>query len=301
MSKYLITGGPGSLGKEICKELLKFLDTEEVVMFSRNETKQFEASISINDDRVKYVVGDIKNYDSLFTIMKGIDYVFHAAALKHIDLAEKSPDETIKINVVGTSNVVNAAIQNNVKKVLLISTDKACIPTSIYGVSKLLSEKNVILSNGISNTKFSVARFGNLIGSNGSIFQKWKIMKNNNERISVTHKDMTRFFIKSSDAARWATNFIERMVGGEIFVPKMKSANIYDIAKSFIDESRIDIVGVRLGEKLDEDILSSLELGSIQDSGDFYTLNNDNKINNFSYNSSNNKEWFSGEEIENFF
>jgi UDP-N-acetylglucosamine 4,6-dehydratase len=301
MSKYLITGGPGSLGKEICKELLKFLDTEEVVMFSRNETKQFEASMSINDDRVKYVVGDIKNYDSLFTIMKGIDYVFHAAALKHIDLAEKSPDETIKINVVGTSNVVNAAIQNNVKKVLLISTDKACIPTSIYGVSKLLSEKNVILSNGISNTKFSVARFGNLIGSNGSIFQKWKIMKNNNERISVTHKDMTRFFIKSSDAARWATNFIERMVGGEIFVPKMKSANIYDIAKSFIDESRIDIVGVRLGEKLDEDILSSLELGSIQDSGDFYTLNNDNKINNFSYNSSNNKEWFSGEEIENFF
>ena len=301
MSKYLITGGPGSLGKEICKELLKFLDTEEVVMFSRNETKQFEASMSISDDRVKYVVGDIKNYDSLFTIMKDVDYVFHAAALKHIDLAEKSPDETIKINVIGTSNVVNAAIQNNVKKVLLISTDKACIPTSIYGVSKLLSEKNVILSNGISNTKFSVARFGNLIGSNGSIFQKWKIMKNNDERISVTHKDMTRFFIKSSDAAKWSVKFIESMSGGEIFVPKMKSANIYNIAKSFIDESRIDIVGVRSGEKLDEDILSSLELGSIHDSGDFYILNNDNKINNFSYNSSNNKEWFSGKEIEGFF
>ena len=301
MSKYLITGGPGSLGQEICKSLLSLCDTKEIIMFSRNETKQFESSMSISDGRVKYVIGDIKNYDSLFTIMKGVDYVFHAAALKHIDLAEKSPDETIKINVLGTSNVVNAAIQNGVKKVLLISTDKACIPTSIYGVSKLLSEKNVILSNGFSDTKFSVVRFGNLIGSNGSIFQKWKIMKDDNQRITVTHKDMTRFFIRSSEAAMWAVKFIKEMVGGELFVPKMKSANIYDIAKSFISESQIDITGTRAGEKLDEDILSSMELGTVEDLGEFFILHNDNKINNFSYNSSNNKEWYSGEEIESFF
>jgi UDP-N-acetylglucosamine 4,6-dehydratase len=301
MSRYLITGGPGSLGKEICKSLLNLCDTKEIIMFSRNETKQFESSMSINDDRVKYVVGDIKNYDSLFTIMKGVDYVFHAAALKHIDLAEKSPDETIKINVLGTSNVVNAAIQNNVKKVLLISTDKACIPTSIYGVSKLLSEKNAILSNDISDTKFSVVRFGNLIGSNGSIFQKWKIMKNDSDKISVTHKKMTRFFIRSSEAAFWSIKFMEIMNGKEVFVPKMKSANIYDIAKSFIDESRIDITGTRPGEKLDEDILSNLELGSVEDMGEFYILNNDNASSGFSYNSSNNKEWYSGEEINGFF
>lgn len=301
MSKYLITGGPGSLGQEICKSLLSLCDTKEIIMFSRNETKQFESSMSISDGKVKYVIGDIKNYDSLFTIMRGVDYVFHAAALKHIDLAEKSPDETIKINVLGTSNVVNAAIQNGVKKVLLISTDKACIPTSIYGVSKLLSEKNVILSNGISDTKFSVVRFGNLIGSNGSIFQKWKIMKDDNQRITVTHKDMTRFFIRSSEAAMWSVKFIKEMVGGELFVPKMKSANIYDIAKSFISESQIDITGTRAGEKLDEDILSSMELGTVQDLGEFFILHNDNKINNFSYNSSNNKEWYSGEEIESFF
>ena len=301
MSKYLITGGPGSLGTEICKNLLSLCDTKEIIMFSRNETKQFESSMYISDNRVKYVIGDIKNYDSLFTIMKGVDYVFHAAALKHIDLAEKSPDETIKINVLGTSNVVNAAIQNGVKKVLLISTDKACIPTSIYGVSKLLSEKNVILSNGISDTKFSVVRFGNLIGSNGSIFQKWKIMKDDNQRISVTHKDMTRFFIRSSEAAMWSVKFIKEMVGGELFVPKMKSANIYDIAKSFIPEPQIDITGTRAGEKLDEDILSSMELGTVEDFGDFFILHNDNKINNFSYNSSNNKEWYSGEEINGFF
>ena len=301
MSKYLITGGPGSLGQEICKSLLSLCDTKEIIMFSRNETKQFESSMSISDGRVKYVIGDIKNYESLFTIMKGVDYVFHAAALKHIDLAEKSPDETIKINVLGTSNVVNAAIQNGVKKVLLISTDKACIPTSIYGVSKLLSEKNVILSNGSSDTKFSVVRFGNLIGSNGSIFQKWKIMKDDNQRITVTHKDMTRFFIRSSEAAMWAVKFIKEMVGGELFVPKMKSANIYDIAKSFISESQIDITGTRAGEKLDEDILSSMELGTVEDFGEFFILHNDNKINNFSYNSSNNKEWYSGEEIESFF
>jgi UDP-N-acetylglucosamine 4,6-dehydratase len=301
VSRYLITGGPGSLGKEICNSLLKLCDTKEVIMFSRNETKQFESSMSISDDRVKYVIGDIKNYDSLFTIMKDADYVFHAAALKHIDLAEKSPDETIKINVLGTSNVVNAAIQNGVKNVLLISTDKACIPTSIYGVSKLLSEKNVILSNGLSDTKFSVVRFGNLIGSNGSIFQKWKIIKDDDQRITVTHKDMTRFFIRSSEAAMWSVKFIKEMIGGELFVPKMKSANIYDIAKSFISESQIDITGTRSGEKLDEDILSSLELGTVEDLGEFFILHNDNKINNFSYNSKNNKDWYSGKEIESFF
>jgi UDP-N-acetylglucosamine 4,6-dehydratase len=301
MSKYLITGGPGSLGKEICNSLLSLCDTKEIIMFSRNETKQFEASMSINDKRVRYVVGDIKNYDSLFGIMKGVDYVFHAAALKHIDLAEKSPDETIKVNVLGTSNVINAAIQNNIKKVLLISTDKACIPTSIYGVSKLLSEKNAILSNDISDTKFSVVRFGNLIGSNGSIFQKWKIMKNDSDKISVTHKKMTRFFIRSSEAAFWSIKFMEIMNGKEVFVPKMKSANIYDIAKSFIDESRIDITGTRPGEKLDEDILSNLELGSVEDMGEFYVLNNDNASSGFSYNSSNNKQWYSGEEINGFF
>lgn len=301
MSKYLITGGPGSLGQEICKELLKLLDTEEVVMFSRNETKQFEASMSIKDPRVKYVIGDIKSYESLFSVTKGIDYIFHAAALKHIDLAEKTPDETVKINVMGTNNVINASIQNGVKKVLLISTDKACIPTSIYGVSKLLSEKNTILSNGISDTKFSVVRFGNLIGSNGSIFQKWKIMKDDGQRITVTHKDMTRFFIRSSEAAKWSVKFISEMIGGELFVPKMKSANIYDIAKSFISESQIDITGTRAGEKLDEDILSNMELGTVEDLGEFFILHNDNKINNFSYNSSNNKEWYSGEEIESFF
>jgi UDP-N-acetylglucosamine 4,6-dehydratase len=233
--------------------------------------------------------------------MKGVDYVFHAAALKHIDLAEKSPDETIKINVLGTSNVVNAAIQNGVKKVLLVSTDKSCIPTSIYGVSKLLSERNVILSNGLSDTKFSVVRFGNLIGSNGSIFQKWKIIKDSDQRITVTHKDMTRFFIRSSEAAMWSVKFIKEMVGGELFVPKMKSANVYDIAKSFVSESQIDITGTRSGEKLDEDILSSLELGTVEDLGEFFILHNDNKVNNFSYNSKNNKYWYSGKEIESFF
>jgi UDP-N-acetylglucosamine 4,6-dehydratase len=301
MTKYLITGGPGSLGKEICRNLLEKEDTEKVIMFSRNESKQFDSSMIINDSRVDYVVGDIKSYDSIFNATIGIDCIFHAAALKHIDIAEKSPDETIKVNVLGTSNVVNASIQNGVKKVLLISTDKACIPTSIYGVSKLLSERNVILSNGISNTKFSVVRFGNLIGSNGSIFQKWKIMKNDSQRISVTHKRMTRFFIRSSEAASWSIKFMEIMSGKEVFVPKMKSANIYDIAKSFIDESRIDITGTRPGEKLDEDILSNLELGSIDDMGDFYILNNDNVSHGFSYNSSNNKKWYSGEEINGFF
>lgn len=301
MFKYLITGGSGSLGKEICKSILLNSDTKEIIMYSRNETKQFESSMEIKDERVKYVIGDIKNYDSLFTIMKDVDYVFHTAAIKHIDLAEKSPDETIKVNVVGTTNVINCAIQNGVKKVLFISTDKACLPTSIYGVSKLLSEKNIILSNGLSNTKFSVVRFGNLIGSNGSIFQKWKFLKKNNEKIPVTHKAMTRFFIKSDKAAEWATSFMDNMSGGEIFVPKMKSANIYEIARSLVDESMIEVVGLRAGEKLSEDILSNFELGTVKDYGKYYILINDNNTNNFSYNSTSNKEWHSFEEMKKFF
>lgn len=301
MSKYLITGGPGSLGKEICRQLLNRSDTEEVLMFSRNETKQFESSMLISDKRVRYIVGDIKNYDSVFNATLGIDYIFHAAALKHIDVAEKFPDQTVKINVLGTSNVINAAIQNKVKKVLFVSTDKACIPTNIYGVSKLLGEKSIILSNGVSDTKFSVVRFGNLIGSNGSIFQKWRIMKDNGDRISVTDKNMNRFFIRSSEAGSWSVNFLEKMQGGEVFIPKMKSANIYDIAKSFVDESRIDIVGSRSGEKLNEDILSNLELGSVDDMGEYYILNNDSKVSSFSYNSNNSVDWYSKEEINEFF
>lgn len=301
MYRYLITGGSGSLGKEICKTLLMLLDTKEVVMYSRNETKQFESSMEINDPRVKYVVGDIKNYDSLFNIMNDIDYVFHTAALKHIDLAEKSPDETIKINVLGTSNVINAAIQNNVKKVLFISTDKACLPTSIYGVSKLLGERNIILSNDLSSTKFSVVRFGNLIGSNGSIFQKWKIYKEINKKIPVTHKNMTRFFINTNEAAKWAINFMANMQGKEIFIPKMKSANIYDIAKSFVDESMIEIIGLRPGEKLTEDIISNSELGTVEEYSKYFMINNDNKVNNFLYNSSNNEDWYSQDEMRAFF
>jgi len=299
--KYLITGGSGSLGQEICKKLLKLSDTEKIIMFSRNETKQFESSLKFLSNKVEYVIGDIKEYSSLFNSMNGVDIVFHAAALKHVDIAEKNPDETIRINVLGTSNVINSAIQNNVKKVLFISTDKACVPTNIYGASKLLAEKNIILSNVISKTKFSVVRFGNLIGSNGSIFQKWKLMKDGGKRITVTSKDMTRFFIKTSVAADWSVEFINKMVGGEIFVPKMKSASIYNIAKSFVDESMIDMVGVRAGEKINEDILSALEFGSVYDMGNFYILNNDNKVSSFSYSSNNNKDWYSIEEIKDLF
>lgn len=301
MYSYLITGGSGSLGKEICKKLLQESSTKQIIMFSRNETKQFESSMEINDPRVSYVIGDIKNYDSLFNIMNGIDFVFHTAALKHIDLAEKSPDETIKINVVGTSNVVNAAIQNGVKKVLFISTDKACLPTSIYGVSKLLAERNIILSNGLSKTLFSVVRFGNLIGSNGSIFQRWKLLKDSGENILVTHRDMTRFFIKTDEAAKYALDFIKNMVGAEIFVPKMKSAIIYEIAKSIVDESKIEIIGLRPGEKLTEDIISTSELGTVKDYGKYFILNNDGNVNKFSYNSSNNEEWYSQDEMRKFF
>lgn len=291
----LITGGAGSLGSALCKELLKDEVIDKIIIYSRNEKNQLSLKWEIKDPRVRYVIGDVKDYNSINNALIGIDEVYHLAAVKHIDIAEENPIETTNVNVVGTINVINACIQNNVKRMLLISTDKASSPTGIYGTTKLLAEKNVLLSNSFNRTIFSVIRFGNLIGSSGSIFQKWS----ENKKISLTNKDMTRFFIKMESAAEFCKYFMEKMQGNEIFIPKMKSANIYDIAKSITND--IEIVGLRKNEKVHEDTISAIDFGTVLENERYYQIIPDGTYSGLTYNSSENSQWFTEKEIEEFY
>lgn len=291
----LITGGAGSLGVALCKELLKDKTIKHIVIFSRNEKNQLSMKWELKDERIKYVVGDVKDFNSIYNALIGIDQVYHLAAIKHIDIAEENPIETANVNVLGTINVINASIQNRVKKVLFVSTDKASSPTGIYGASKLMAEKNILLSNGISKTKLSVVRFGNLIGSSGSIFEKWS----KGGKIFLTHKNVTRFFIKMEDAAKYCAGFMRALEGNEIFIPKMKSARIYDIAQNLSDD--IEIVGLRKNEKVHEDIVSTIDSGTVINMDKYYKIVADGSPNNFTYDSLNNDHWFSMNEIEKFY
>lgn len=296
MKNVLITGGSGSLGKEICKSLLNETNIKKILILSRNEKQQLDMKWEIKDDRVEYVIGDIRDYSSIYKYLINVDEVYHAAAMKHIDIAEENPIETTNINVLGTINVINSSIQNNVKKMLFISTDKASSPSGIYGATKLLAEKNVLLSNKYSSTKFSVVRFGNLIGSSGSIFQKWS--SNDIKTINLTDKDVTRFFIKISEAAKFCTEVMEILDGNELFIYKMKSAKVYDIAKHYANDKNIFISGLRKNEKIHEDIISKIDFGTIYEYDKYYKIIPDGKQNNFEYNSKNNNSWYNKEDID---
>lgn len=295
--KVLITGGAGSLGSAIVKALLRNPIIKAIIVFSRNETQQFNLKEDINyNEKVSFVTGDVSDYNSVYNAMIDVDVVFHTAALKHIEVAEQNPMETIKTNVLGTMNVVNVCNQRNVKKMIFVSTDKACNPTSIYGTSKLLAEKNVLLSNSLGQTEFSVVRFGNIVGSNGSIFKKWQ----GASKISLTSKEMTRLFISAEDAAEFSISLIDQ-IGGRLFVPKMKSAKIYDIAKAIVPDEKITVVGLRPGEKLHEDIISATDTGVLEINDKYISIIPGTQSHNFIYNSSTNSQWFSGDEIREFF
>lgn len=299
--RVLVTGGTGSVGHAICKELLLYPTVSEIVIYSRNIKEQMAMKNFFKNKKIKFVVGDIKDFSSVFLATKGIDYVIHTAANKHIDIAADIPFETTNINVIGTNNVINACIQNNVLGMILTSSDKACSPTSLYGTTKLLAEKNVILANSFSDTKFSALRYGNVIGSNGSIFQKWKHSVMAGEKISVTHKEMTRFFISENNAAKFCISSLFESNGGELFLPKMKSALIYDIATSITNEKNIEFTGLRKTEKMHEDLLCRQDIGRVQEFEDRYVLHQTSDTHDFYINSKNNKNIFTKEEIGLFF
>jgi UDP-N-acetylglucosamine 4,6-dehydratase/5-epimerase len=270
--KIFISGGSGTLGSSLCKELASIPYVDQIIVFSRSEDKQILLKNEQLSEKIKYIVGDIRNYESVILASRSCDLIIHTAAIKHIDIAEENPLETVSVNVFGTYNIIQAAKINNVGKVFFVSTDKASLPSGIYGTSKLMGEK-LALASSTDTLKVSVFRFGNIIGSSGSIFQRWPEQLQKNNKIKVTSKEMTRFFIEKDDAARYIVSKIKTSNGKEIFIPKMTSKKIFDIAMSFAKkEKNIEIIGARPGEKIHEDILSKHEFGEIFENDEEYIV-----------------------------
>ena len=252
----LITGGTGSFGKQYTKILLERYSPNKIIDYSRDELKQYEMEQTYNQDCLRYFIGDVRDYERLNQAMNGVDYVIHAAALKHVQAAEYNPIECIKTNIYGAENVIRASISNNVKKVIALSTDKAANPINLYGATKLASDKLFVSANNIigdNDIQFSVVRYGNVVGSRGSVvpfFQK--LIKNGEASLPITHKDMTRFMISLRSGVEFVLKNFERMQGGEIFVPKIPSMYVTELAKAMAPNLCQKNVGVRPGEKLHE-------------------------------------------------
>ena len=252
----LITGGTGSFGKKYTEVILKNFKPKKIIIFSRDELKQYEMEQDFNQDCMRYFLGDVRDLARLDQAMIDVDYVIHAAAIKHVPAAEYNPMECIKTNVNGAQNVITASINNGVEKIIALSTDKAANPINLYGASKLASDKLFVAANNIGvkeNTRFSVVRYGNVIGSRGSVVPHFKkLMTNGETHLPITDENMTRFWITLESGVNFVLKNFERMKGGEIFVPKIPSAKILDIAEAIAPRMSTNIVGIRPGEKLNE-------------------------------------------------
>ena len=252
----LITGGTGSFGKKYVKTLLERYKPKKIIIFSRDELKQFEMQQEFNQPCMRYFIGDVRDKDRLRRAMQGVDYVIHAAALKQVPAAEYNPMECIKTNINGAENVIEAALDNDVEKVIALSTDKAATPINLYGATKLASDKLFVAANNIAGghkTMFSVVRYGNVVCSRGSVvpvFQKF--IDEGRDHIPITHPDMTRFWISLQQGVDFVLKNFERMLGGEIFVPKIPSIKITDLATAMAPNLPQKVIGIRPGEKLHE-------------------------------------------------
>ena len=253
----LVTGGTGSFGKKFIRKALT-LGVKKIIVFSRDELKQYEMAQEFTDPRIRFFIGDVRDKDRLYRAFDGVDIVIHAAALKHVGACEYNPFEAIKTNVHGAQNIVEAAIDRGVEKVIALSTDKACSPINLYGATKLASDKLFIAANayvGDKHTKFSVVRYGNVVGSRGSVVPFFKKMRETGV-LPVTDDRMTRFWITLDQGVQFVIDNLGRMHGGELFVPKIPSMKVMDLAKAIGPECEIKIVGIRPGEKLHEAMIT---------------------------------------------
>ncbi|GAD02677.1 UDP-N-acetylglucosamine 4,6-dehydratase (inverting) [Agarivorans sp. B2Z047] len=254
--QILITGGTGSFGKKFVKLLLKEYQPKRVIIYSRDELKQYEMQQEFNQPCMRYFIGDVRDKQRITMAMRGVDFVVHAAALKQVPAAEYNPMECIKTNINGAENVIDAALYNNVKKVIALSTDKAANPINLYGATKLASDKLFVAANNIAgdqDTSFAVVRYGNVVGSRGSVvpfFQR--LIDEGAESLPITHQDMTRFWITLEQGVQFVVDNFNRMHGGEIYVPKIPSVKIVDLAKAMAPHLATHIIGIRPGEKLHE-------------------------------------------------
>lgn len=319
----LITGGTGSFGKKYTELILKKYKPNKIIIYSRDELKQYEMSQEYNKSEhkcMRYFIGDVRDVDRLKKAMNDVDYVIHAAALKHVPIAEYNPMECIKTNINGAQNVIDAAIENKVKKIIALSTDKAANPVNLYGATKLASDKLFVAANnlvGKQNTSFAVVRYGNVIGSRGSVIPYFQKLINNNEKtLPITDERMTRFMITLEQGVEFVLKNFERMKGGEIFVPKIPSIKIVELARAMAPNLPQEIIGIRPGEKLHEIMCPSddshltlefkdhyviaptIKFSSVRD----YHINNLKEVGiqveqGFEYNSGNNDTWLSHEEV----
>ena len=260
-ASVLITGGTGSLGKSLVQCLLSETKVRRIAIFSRDELKQHDLRIHFNDDpRLRWFLGDIRDLDRLKRAFHGVDFVIHAAALKQVDTGEYNPMEFIKTNVLGSQNVIDASIDAGVKRVVALSTDKASSPINLYGATKLTADKLFVAANNYSytyGTTFSVVRYGNVMGSRGSVIPFFKDLAGQGKPLPITDLRMTRFWISIQDAVKFVIDSLEMMTGGELYVPRIPSMKIIDLAYAVSAESKLEEIGMRPGEKLHEEMISA--------------------------------------------
>lgn len=273
----LITGGTGSLGKALTKYILEKYPNVRLVIFSRDEQKQYQMALEYPPEKyplIRFFIGDVRDQARLERAFYGIDYVIHAAAMKHVHIAEYNPDECIKTNVGGAENVVSAALKTGVKKVVALSTDKACAPINLYGATKLTSDKLFVAANNIKGTNpitFSVVRYGNVMGSNGSVIPFF-MQKRKEGFLPITNKEMTRFNISLQGGVEMVMYALEHAWGGEILVPKIPSYRIMDLAKAIGPDCEYREVGIRAGEKIHEEMISASDSHYTYDLGKYYSI-----------------------------
>ncbi len=310
----LVTGGTGSFGKKFVEIILREYQPAKLIVFSRDELKQHEMRVSgFDHPNLRYFIGDVRDVDRLRRAMHGVDIVVHAAALKQVPACEYNPMEAIKTNILGSSNVVEAALDVGVQKVLALSTDKAVNPVNLYGATKLAAEKLFIQSNAYAGglaTRFSCVRYGNVVGSRGSVIPIF-LQQRLNGKLTVTDDRMTRFWLTLEQGVRFVIRCIEQMLGGEVFVPKIPSMKIVDLARAIAPQAELEVVGIRPGEKLHEVLVSEDEARATVEMDDMFVVqptgalwfghewqNNGRKLaDGFRYASDTNPEWLNVEQI----
>ena len=277
----LITGGTGSLGQALTKRLLK-MNPQTIRIFSRNESKQIEMENEIRDDRLRFFIGDVRDYERLIKAVEDVDFVFHAAALKHVPKIEYNPFEAIKTNILGSENIINACLTHNVEKAVCISTDKAVSPLNIYGATKLLMEKLFVTANNYLNkekyrTKFFAVRYGNVLGSSGSVIPLFINQIKSKKKISITDTRMTRFSITMDEALDFIFHATKLGVGSEIFVPKLRAYSLADVKEALfemLENTGEENIGIRPGEKLNETLINSEEIRYSWEIDNMYMISN---------------------------